>query len=141
MCRPQKLAFQYLEELASEFSRLYGTQVDSVARPYAFIKFGEPASMTAGCQLEIKLDMWQQPGHDHHRALPRFNAPLQDLLCCGSICWTVRAVVWRRNGLPAAHAAFPDIEPECSVMQSMNEMDASWVFPAPILGELAGSTR
>ena len=40
---PQKLAFQYLEELASEFSRLYGTQVDSVARPYAFIKFGEPA--------------------------------------------------------------------------------------------------
>ena len=44
--RPQKLAFQYLEELSSEFSRLYGTQVDSVARPYAFIKFGEPVSMT-----------------------------------------------------------------------------------------------
>ena len=43
---PQKLAFQYLEELASEFSRLYGTQVDSVARPYAFIKFGEPLHCT-----------------------------------------------------------------------------------------------
>ena len=37
---PQKLAFQYLEELVSEFSRLYGPQIDSVARPYAFIKFG-----------------------------------------------------------------------------------------------------
>lgn len=38
---PKKLAFQYLEELASEFGRLYGGQVDSVTRPYAFIKFGE----------------------------------------------------------------------------------------------------
>lgn len=38
---PKKLAFQYLEELQSEFTRLYGTQIDSVTRPYAFIKFGE----------------------------------------------------------------------------------------------------
>ena len=37
---PKKLAFQYLEELQSEFSRLYGGQTDSVTRPYAFIKFG-----------------------------------------------------------------------------------------------------
>ncbi|GBF94460.1 hypothetical protein Rsub_06994 [Raphidocelis subcapitata] len=36
---PKKLAFQYLEELAGEFSRLYGGQVDVVTRPYAFIKF------------------------------------------------------------------------------------------------------
>eukprot|EP00878_Enallax_costatus_P019233 GHUV01020287.1.p1 GENE.GHUV01020287.1~~GHUV01020287.1.p1 ORF type:complete len:173 (+),score=29.37 GHUV01020287.1:415-933(+) len=36
---PKKLAFQYLEELAGEFSRLYGSQVDGVTRPYAFIKF------------------------------------------------------------------------------------------------------
>ncbi|KAL4458104.1 hypothetical protein ABPG75_012969 [Micractinium tetrahymenae] len=36
---PKKLAFQYLEELQSEFSRLYGGQIDSVTRPYAFIKF------------------------------------------------------------------------------------------------------
>jgi len=37
---PKKLAFQYLEELQSEFSRLYGGQIDGVTRPYAFIKFG-----------------------------------------------------------------------------------------------------
>lgn len=37
---PKKLAFQYLEELDSEFSRLYGPQLDTVTRPYAFIKFG-----------------------------------------------------------------------------------------------------
>eukprot|EP00210_Caulerpa_lentillifera_P002531 g2428.t1 len=36
---PKKLAFQYLEELNSEFSRLYGASVDSVTRPFAFIKF------------------------------------------------------------------------------------------------------
>eukprot|EP00877_Chromochloris_zofingiensis_P003142 jgi/Chrzof1/12829/Cz07g08290.t1 len=36
---PKKLAFQYLEELAGEFNRLYGQQVDTVTRPYAFIKF------------------------------------------------------------------------------------------------------
>lgn len=37
---PKKLAFQYLEELQSEFSRLYGAQTEAVTRPYAFIKFG-----------------------------------------------------------------------------------------------------
>lgn len=42
---PKKLAFQYLEELAGEFGRLYGTQVDGVSRPYAFIKFGESLSL------------------------------------------------------------------------------------------------
>ena len=37
---PKKLAFQYLEELQSEFGRLYGEQIEGVTRPYAFIKFG-----------------------------------------------------------------------------------------------------
>lgn len=43
---PKKLAFQYLEELAREFSQLYGSQVDGVTRPYAFIKFGELEAFT-----------------------------------------------------------------------------------------------
>lgn len=38
---PRRLAHQYLEELQSEFSRLYGPEVEKVQRPYAFIKFGE----------------------------------------------------------------------------------------------------
>jgi hypothetical protein len=41
---PKKLAFQYLEELTSEFGRLYGQQVDTITRPYAFIKFGKQAA-------------------------------------------------------------------------------------------------
>lgn len=38
---PKKLAYQYLEELQSEFTSLYGAQIESANRPYAFIKFGE----------------------------------------------------------------------------------------------------
>lgn len=38
---PKKLAFQYLEDLKNEFERTYGNQIETAARPYAFIKFGE----------------------------------------------------------------------------------------------------
>lgn len=37
---PKKLAFQYLEDLANEFERVNGNQIETAARPYAFIKFG-----------------------------------------------------------------------------------------------------
>ncbi|XP_076886621.1 25.3 kDa vesicle transport protein SEC22-1-like [Bidens hawaiensis] len=36
---PKKLAFQYLEDLKNEFERGYGNQIETAARPYAFIKF------------------------------------------------------------------------------------------------------
>ncbi|KAI5392162.1 SNAP receptor, variant 3 [Lathyrus oleraceus] len=36
---PKKLAFQYLEELRNEFERVNGAQIETTARPYAFIKF------------------------------------------------------------------------------------------------------
>ncbi|KAI5677335.1 hypothetical protein M9H77_08285 [Catharanthus roseus] len=36
---PKKLAFQYLEDLKNEFERVNGSQVETAARPYAFIKF------------------------------------------------------------------------------------------------------
>ena len=38
---PKKLAFQYLEELRNEFERVNGSQIETAARPYAFIKFGK----------------------------------------------------------------------------------------------------
>jgi len=37
---PKKLAFSFLEELQVEFQSKYGTEVGTVARPYAFVKFG-----------------------------------------------------------------------------------------------------
>ncbi|ESN90195.1 hypothetical protein HELRODRAFT_90867 [Helobdella robusta] len=35
----KRLAFQYLEDLQTEFSSLYGQKVQSVVRPYSFIEF------------------------------------------------------------------------------------------------------
>lgn len=37
---PKKLAFQYLEDLKNEFERVNDNQIETAARPYAFIKFG-----------------------------------------------------------------------------------------------------
>eukprot|EP00271_Cylindrocystis_brebissonii_P007874 TRINITY_DN2176_c0_g2_i1.p1 TRINITY_DN2176_c0_g2~~TRINITY_DN2176_c0_g2_i1.p1 ORF type:complete len:225 (-),score=34.68 TRINITY_DN2176_c0_g2_i1:166-840(-) len=36
---PKKLAFQYLEDLQKEFEKINRTQIDTAARPYAFVKF------------------------------------------------------------------------------------------------------
>lgn len=60
---PKKLAFQYLEELQSEFSRLYAEQIEGVTRPYAFIKFGElhrrqPARRRRGVAREARPHRW-----------------------------------------------------------------------------------
>lgn len=45
---PKKLAYQYLEDLHQEFSRQYGQQVETAARPYAFIKFGKRHAIMLG---------------------------------------------------------------------------------------------
>jgi vesicle transport protein SEC22 len=37
---PKNLAFLYLKELQKEFHDNYGQEVDTAARPYAFVKFG-----------------------------------------------------------------------------------------------------
>ena len=37
---PKKLAYQYLEELQKEFQEQYGNEIQRVARPYAYLKFG-----------------------------------------------------------------------------------------------------
>ena len=37
---PKKLAFAFLEEIQKEFHEQYGSEVDTAARPYVFMKFG-----------------------------------------------------------------------------------------------------
>jgi vesicle transport protein SEC22 len=39
----KRLAFQYLEDLQTEFSSQYSTRVETVSRPYSFIEFGRCA--------------------------------------------------------------------------------------------------
>jgi hypothetical protein len=43
MCEQQfskRTAFSYLEDLAAQFYAEYGTKINTVARPYSFIEFG-----------------------------------------------------------------------------------------------------
>lgn len=42
----KKLAFSFLEDLAQEFSSLYGKKVMSVNRPYSFIEFGKSTHLS-----------------------------------------------------------------------------------------------
>jgi len=51
---PKKLAFQYLEELKNEFEKLYQSQVETVARPYAFIKFDTFIQKTRKLYLDTR---------------------------------------------------------------------------------------
>ncbi|GAX83571.1 hypothetical protein CEUSTIGMA_g10996.t1 [Chlamydomonas eustigma] len=51
---PKKLAYQYLEELCGEFGRLYGPQVETVTRPYAFIKFDTFIQKTKKLYLDTR---------------------------------------------------------------------------------------
>ena len=61
---PKKLAYQYLEELQSEFSRLYGPQIEAAARPYAFINFGARIAWLLACSaLQRAGACMQDCGH------------------------------------------------------------------------------
>ncbi|KAH8830646.1 Longin-like domain-containing protein [Flagelloscypha sp. PMI_526] len=44
---PRKLAFSYLDELSKEFATSYGSKVDTVRKPYAFVGFDTFMSKTA----------------------------------------------------------------------------------------------
>ena len=52
---PRKLAFAYLDELAKEFDKLYGSKVDGTQRPYAFVGFGASAGLRAGVSAACNL--------------------------------------------------------------------------------------
>lgn len=51
---PKKLAYQYLEELYREFTSLYHSEIESVARPYAFIKFDKFIQKTRKLYLDTR---------------------------------------------------------------------------------------
>ncbi|KAL4853418.1 vesicle transport protein 25 [Chlorella vulgaris] len=66
---PKKLAFQYLDELQSEFSRLYGGQIEAVTRPYAFIKFDTFIQKTKKLYLDTRTQ----------RNLAKLNADIAEV--------------------------------------------------------------
>lgn len=51
---PKKLAFQYLEDLKNEFEKVNGNQIETAARPYAFIKFDTFIQKTKKMYLDTR---------------------------------------------------------------------------------------
>ncbi|GBG87402.1 hypothetical protein CBR_g45459 [Chara braunii] len=51
---PKKLAYQYLEELQKEFEKVNRSQIETVARPYAFIKFDTFIQKTRKLYLDTR---------------------------------------------------------------------------------------
>lgn len=51
---PKKLAFQYLEDLKREFEKVNRSQIETVARPYAFIKFDTFIQKTRKLYLDTR---------------------------------------------------------------------------------------
>ncbi|KAG6528935.1 hypothetical protein ZIOFF_011127 [Zingiber officinale] len=51
---PKKLAYQYLEDLKNEFERVNGNQIETAARPYAFIKFDTFIQKTKKLYLDTR---------------------------------------------------------------------------------------
>ncbi|KAJ4971901.1 hypothetical protein NE237_005000 [Protea cynaroides] len=51
---PKKLAFQYLEDLKTEFERVNGNQIETAGRPYAFIKFDTFIQKTKKLYLDTR---------------------------------------------------------------------------------------
>ncbi|KAI9342195.1 Longin-like domain-containing protein [Zopfochytrium polystomum] len=77
---PKKLAFAYLTDLQKEFQQLYGREVGTVARPYAFVKFDTFIQKTkkqyknpssAGGGPNNNLTKLNEELHDVHRIMTK----------------------------------------------------------------------
>merc|ERR1711934_350383 len=66
---PKKLAYQYLDELFREFTSLYHSEIESVARPYAFIKFDKFIQKTRKLYLDTRTQ----------RNLSKLNSELNEV--------------------------------------------------------------
>lgn len=53
---PRKQAFAYLNEIATEFAKVYGDKVDGTQRPYAFVGFGKSNHITLDLNSHVLSD-------------------------------------------------------------------------------------
>jgi vesicle transport protein SEC22 len=78
---PKKLAYQYLEDLQREFSAQNGAAVETVARPYAFIKFDtfiqKTKKLYQDTRTQRNLDKLNEDLHDIQSVMTR---NIQDIL-------------------------------------------------------------
>jgi vesicle transport protein SEC22 len=76
---PRNLAYSYLEELKIEFSEKFGQEVGTVARPYAFVKFGNLTFIFMKKDSFIQKVKKQYKDSRSQRGVNRLNDELQDV--------------------------------------------------------------
>ncbi|KAF8558796.1 snare-like protein [Imleria badia] len=89
---PRKLAFSYLEELSKEFSLSYGSKVESVRKPYAFVGFDTFMSKTARLYRDTRAA--NAAGGSN---LDRLNDELQDVTRI--MTKNMEELLWRGDSL------------------------------------------
>ncbi|EJD00872.1 protein transport protein Sec22 [Fomitiporia mediterranea MF3/22] len=88
---PRKLAFSYLDELSKEFQNSYGTKVEGVRKPYAFVGFDTFMSKTA----RLYQDTRTASAASSH--LDRLNDDLQDVTRI--MTKNMEELLWRGDSL------------------------------------------
>ncbi|KIK80976.1 hypothetical protein PAXRUDRAFT_833191 [Paxillus rubicundulus Ve08.2h10] len=89
---PRKLAFSYLEELSKEFYMSYGSKIESVRKPYAFVGFDTFMSKTARLYLDTRAA--NAPGSS---GLGKLNDELQDVTRI--MTKNMEELLWRGDSL------------------------------------------
>ncbi|KAI9574493.1 Longin-like domain-containing protein [Boletus coccyginus] len=89
---PRKLVFSYLEELSKEFSSSYGSKVESVRKPYAFVGFDTFMSKTARLYRDTRAA--NAAGSSN---LDRLNDELQDVTRI--MTKNMEELLWRGDSL------------------------------------------
>ncbi|GER45059.1 synaptobrevin family protein [Striga asiatica] len=68
---PKKLAYQYLEDIKNEFERAYGNQIETAARPYAFIKFGKTKKLYQDTRTQRNIAKLNDELYEVHQIMTR----------------------------------------------------------------------
>ncbi|KAH7916761.1 Longin-like domain-containing protein [Hygrophoropsis aurantiaca] len=89
---PRKLAFSYLDELSKEFLMSYGSKVESVRKPYAFVGFDTFMSKTARLYSDMRTA--NAAGSSN---LDKLNGELQDVTRI--MTKNMEELLWRGDSL------------------------------------------
>ncbi|CAK5276047.1 unnamed protein product, partial [Mycena citricolor] len=87
---PRKLAFSYLDELSKEFATTYGSKVETIRKPYAFVGFDTFMSKTARLYRDTR-------NAASASSLDRLNDDLQDVTRI--MTKNMEELLWRGDSL------------------------------------------
>lgn len=118
---PKRLAFAYLEEVHREFHEAHGDEVDTAARPYAFMSFGMACSLLlqrcsfARAGLDATMQRIKRRfGDSRQHNLSKLNDDLQDVTRI--MTTNIQDVLGRGEKLDSTPSACPLSAPTCALI-------------------------